>query len=134
MFTFMAGATRMGARVASAMVDTRSSARPRASLASRFAVAGATIRSSAQSASAMWSISLSSREVEQLRRDALAAQGLEHERGDELAGGGRHRATHRAPGAGQRPNQLRGLVGRDAAAHGEKYAPPFHSLTWKNPL
>jgi hypothetical protein len=68
-------------------------------------------------------------EVEQLRRDALAAQGLEHERRDELAGGGRHRATHRASGAGQCPDQLRDLVGRDAAAHGEKYAPPFHSST-----
>jgi hypothetical protein len=74
------------------------------------------------------------REIEQLRRDAFAAQGLEHERCNEFAGGGRHRATDRAARSGQRPNQLRGLVGRDTAAHSEKYAPLLHLPTWKNPV
>ncbi len=60
MWTFMAGATSTGARVASSRVVTRSSARPCAMRASRWAVAGATTTSSAQSASAMWSISPSS--------------------------------------------------------------------------
>ena len=60
MFTFMAGASSTGARVASATVVTRSSASPCASGASVWAVAGATTKASAQSARAMWSISPSS--------------------------------------------------------------------------
>ena len=53
MFTFMAGATSTGARVASSTAVTRSSASPCAMRASVCAVAGATTTSSAQSASAM---------------------------------------------------------------------------------
>ena len=53
MFTFIAGATSSGARVASSRVEARSSARPQAIFASRSALAGATSTSSAQSASAM---------------------------------------------------------------------------------
>ena len=60
MFTFIAGATRTGARVASSTAETRSSASPQLSFASVLAVAGARITSSAQSASEMWSISPSS--------------------------------------------------------------------------
>jgi len=56
MFTFIEGATSTGARVASRIVETSSSAMPCAILASRSAVAGATTTTSAQSASAMWSI------------------------------------------------------------------------------
>ena len=57
MFTFMAGATRMGARVASAVVESISSASPHASLARIFAVAGAMQNSSARFASATCSTS-----------------------------------------------------------------------------
>ena len=57
MLTFIAGATSRGARVARTTAETMSSARPWASFARVFAVAGATITSSAQSARAMWSIS-----------------------------------------------------------------------------
>jgi len=53
MFTFMAGATRTGARVASSTVVTRSSAIPAAILARVLAVAGATTTASPQSAKAM---------------------------------------------------------------------------------
>ena len=53
MFTFIAGASSSGARVARATVETRSFASPCASFASVLAVAGATTKSSAQSASAM---------------------------------------------------------------------------------
>jgi hypothetical protein len=60
MFTFIAGATSSGARVARATADGRSSASPCASFASECAVPGATRTISAQSASAMWSISPSS--------------------------------------------------------------------------
>ena len=52
--TFMAGATRTGARVASSVVDMRSSAIPCAILAMMLAVAGATRTRSASWASEMW--------------------------------------------------------------------------------
>ena len=51
---FMAGATRMGAFVASKVVDRRSSAMPAAIFAMTFAVAGATSTRSASWASEMW--------------------------------------------------------------------------------
>ena len=56
MFTFLAGATTSGARVARQSVVSRSFARPCASRASTWAVAGATSTTSAQSASSMCEI------------------------------------------------------------------------------
>ena len=54
MFTFMAGAMTMGAVVASAVVVSRSSAMPFASLAMTFAVHGAMRNRSASFESEMW--------------------------------------------------------------------------------
>jgi hypothetical protein len=59
MFTFMAGATRTGARVASKSVESASSAIPCAILPRTLAVAGATRSSSAASARLMCVMSLS---------------------------------------------------------------------------
>ena len=60
MLTFIDGATSTGARVASVIAVTASSAMPCASRAITFAVAGATITISARSASVMWPIVASS--------------------------------------------------------------------------
>ena len=59
MFTFMAGASKTGARVASTTAASRSSAIPAAIRAMKSAVAGATTSRSASSASLMWPISAS---------------------------------------------------------------------------
>ncbi len=59
MFTFMAGASSTGARVAKTTADSRSFAIPAAKRAKASAVAGATTTRSASSASRMWPISAS---------------------------------------------------------------------------
>jgi hypothetical protein len=59
MFTFIAGASRIGARVASTTAASRSLAMPAAMRAMKSAVAGATTTMSASSASRMWPISAS---------------------------------------------------------------------------
>ena len=67
MFTFMAGASSTGARVASTTAASRSSAMPAASRAMTSAVAGATSTRSAWSASWMWPIWASSAGSNRLR-------------------------------------------------------------------
>ena len=58
--TFIAGAASVSLSVASSTVAARSSARPWAILARKFALAGATTTRSAARDSSMWPISLSS--------------------------------------------------------------------------
>ncbi len=94
MFTFMAGASSMGARVASTTAASRSSAIPAAIRAMASAVAGATIDQIGLVGQAdVPDVGLLG-EVEQLARHRVPGQGLQRERGDELARRPRHHHPH----------------------------------------
>ena len=64
--------------------------------------------------------------VEQLAAHGVAGDRLQRERAHELRGRARHRAAHVVPGALQRADELRRLVGRDAAGHRQEDAPLVH--------
>ena len=83
MFTFIAGASRIGARVASTTAVSRSSAIPAARRAMASAVAGAMISRSASSARRMCPISASCAAIEKVQRHGRPGQRLQRQRRDE---------------------------------------------------
>ena len=127
MRTFIAGAISTRLSVASSAVEARSLAWPPASLAIRSAVAGATTTRSAERDSWIWPISASSvrlnRSWKTFSPDSDATEsGVTNSR----AGLGQDRAHGRAA-LFQPPDQLEGLVGRDAAADDEQHAFAAHA-------
>ena len=113
--TFIAGATSSGQRRARHSVDSRSSARPCASLAMKSAIAGATTIRSRSRDSSMCPIASGTRGVPQVGPDRLAGQRLQGRGADEAGRGLGHGDAHVDAGLDQQARELGGLVGGDAA-------------------
>ena len=112
---FIAGATNNGQSRASVSVDSRSSARPLATLARKSADAGATTMASAPRDRLMWLMPLSASDCHRSVMHRPAGQRLQRQRGDEPARRLRHAHVHGDVRLDEEPRKLRGLVGGDAA-------------------
>ena len=130
---FMAGATSTGLSVASSTVVARSLAWPPAILASRSAVAGATIRRSASRDRRMWPISCSSLRSNRSVNTRSVGQRADGQRRHELGAARVITARTEAPCLAQAADEVEALVGGDAAADDEQNALLFHvgrSKSW----
>jgi hypothetical protein len=118
--TFIAGAIISGQRRASTSVESRSSARPCATLAMKSAVAGATTIRSRSRDSSMWPMLSgtrgSHRSLHAVWPVSACSVAVPMKRS---AAGGQHRADI-APGLHQQARELGGLVGSDAAGQSEQ--------------
>ena len=123
---FMAGATSTGLSVAISTVEARSSAWPPAILASRSAVAGATMIRSASRDSRIWPISCSSLRSNRSVNTRSVGQRADRQRRHELRRGARHHGAHRGAVLAQAADQVEALVGGDAAADEKQDTLLFH--------
>ena len=114
------GATSVRLSVASSSVAARSSARPLAIRASRFAVAGATTtRSAARDSSMVAHLGLVGQREEGLVH-LLAREAREGQRRHELLRRRRHHRPYPRTALAQPPQEIERLVGRDPAADDEE--------------
>jgi hypothetical protein len=118
--TFIAGATSSGQRRASTSVESRSSARPCATLAMKSAVAGAiTIRSRIARQLDVPHV-IGDAGVPQIAPRGLAGERLQGRGADEPFRRGREHRARIASRFYEQPRQLRGFVGRYAARQSEQ--------------
>ena len=115
-FPFIAGATRTGACVASAMEVRASSQIPSASLASTLAVAGATRKRSARSARSICVGRQDSRSSKTRRDHRIFRQGLECHRGDKTRRVFRHDNEDHVSAFHKFAGEVSGFVGGDGAS------------------
>ena len=116
---FIAGATISGHSRARHSVESRSSARPCASLAMKSAVAGATTIASLPRESSMCAMLSATRASQRLVYTGLARERLESGGRDQAAGGFGHDDLHFDAVARKLADKLGGLVGGDTAGDAE---------------